>query len=230
MSGAVHPSLTLTAAERADLVSNPEAFARRAEAVLSAVVQKLHKLEAERHAEKVDAERRYHQLERGQATLRDEHEKAVAEHRKISSERQAMVDARDAAMAESSRLTSELRSAKAEVARLKDSEREGAEKRQRLVQINERKRTQIEATERDLASAHTALAAAKRAAADAERKASEAEAEALQAKMQVCAAPPGLSCASESQNGGGPAALHLLPLSSPWPSPQHTAFVWPCYS
>ena len=80
-----------------------------------------------------------------------------------------MVDARDAAMTESSRLTSELRSAKAEVARLKDSEREGAEERQRLVQINERKRTQIEATERDLASAHTASRPSKRHCGRSER-------------------------------------------------------------
>ena len=70
------PSLTLSAAERAALVRDPEAFARRAEAVLSSLVAKLSRLEAERAAERVDSERLYHQLEKSQATLRAEHERA----------------------------------------------------------------------------------------------------------------------------------------------------------
>ena len=184
MSGA-HPSLALTVTERAELASNPEAFARRAEAVLSAVVQKLQRAEAERSTEKLDDERRYHHLERAQSMLREEHEKAVAEHGKMSSERQAIVEAKEAALAESARLAGELQSAKADVVRLKEVERESTEERQRLVQMHERKRSQLQTTEQDLTSVHASLAAAKRATADAERKASEAEAEAMQARMQV---------------------------------------------
>ena len=75
MSGPI--TLTLTAAERTELLKNPESFARRAESVLTAMVQKLHRLEAERAAEKIDSETRYHALERSQATLRVEHASAV---------------------------------------------------------------------------------------------------------------------------------------------------------
>ena len=189
----MHPTLALTAAERAELASNPEAFARRAEAVLSAVVQKLQRLEAERSTEQLDSERRYHHLERAQFTLREEHKKALAEYDKMCGERQAIIEAKEVAAAENSQLQSEIRAAKADIARLKESEREGAEDRQRLLQMHERKRSQLETTEQDLANAHAALSAAKRATADAERKASEAEAVALQMKMQVSCSTPRLS-------------------------------------
>ena len=135
--------------------------------------------------ERIDWERKFHKLDRGQSTLVEEHKKAVADSRKMAAERSAVNEARDASAADAARLTSELRSAKAEVARLKEGEREGAEERQRLIQINERKRAQLEATERDLAAAHSSLTAAKTATADAERKAAEAQAEMHAAKMQV---------------------------------------------
>ena len=54
---AAPPSLALSAAERAALIKDPEAFARRAEAVLSSMVAKLSRVEAERAAEKIDSER-----------------------------------------------------------------------------------------------------------------------------------------------------------------------------
>ena len=44
MSGPI--TLTLTAAERTELLKNPESFARRAESVLTAMVQKLQTLDA----------------------------------------------------------------------------------------------------------------------------------------------------------------------------------------
>lgn len=182
----VHPTLTLSAAERTTLLRDPEAFARRAEAVLSSMVAKMSKLEAEHAAKQVDSERLFHKLERSQATLRSEHERSTAQNQKMNADRQSIVDARDAALAEASKAKSELRTAAAEAARAKEAERESAEERQRLVQINERSRAQLETTERDLAAAHESLSASKRHSADVERRVAEAEAEALASKMQAC--------------------------------------------
>ena len=165
------PVLALNAAERAALLRDPEALAKRAESVLSSLVAKLHKVEAERAAEKIDSERQCHQLERSQVTLREEHERATAQYEKMAADRRSIVEARDASAAEAARMADELREARAEAARLRDAEREASEERQRLLQLGERKRAQLESTEQELAAAHAALADSKRAAADAERKA-----------------------------------------------------------
>ena len=69
-------SLALSAAERAELAKDPDAFARRAEQVLSSMVAKLHSLEAERTAEKVESEQRWNELERSHMRLRSAHERA----------------------------------------------------------------------------------------------------------------------------------------------------------
>ena len=160
MSTAV-TSLALSAAERDELQRDPQAFARRAEAVLSAVLQKLSRLEAERSAERIDSEQQFHQLERSHATLRQEHERAIAQYDKMSAERSTIVEARTAAAAESARLLNELREQKAENARNKDTEREGAEDRRRLLEINERKSRQLEAAEKELSDTHASLTHAK---------------------------------------------------------------------
>ena len=178
-------SLALSAAERTELLRDPEAFAKRAEAVLTNAVQKLNRQDAERAAERVDLEQRYHELERSQTQLRIETERATAQHKQIAADQQKVVDARNAALADTARLSSELAAVKAEAARAKETEREGAEERSRLLQLNERKSSQLESTERDLASAHEALAQSKRHAADMERRAAEAEASALAAKLQA---------------------------------------------
>jgi DNA repair exonuclease SbcCD ATPase subunit len=213
-------TLSLTAAERADLLRDPAAFANRIDSVLTGMVQKLHRVEAERAAERTDSERLYHQLERNSATLREESTRAIAQYEKMAAERQTIIDARDAATAEVARLGGELRAAGTEIARAKETEREAAEERQRLLQLNERKRVQLESTERDLASAHTALAEAKRHAADLELRVAEREAEAHTAKMQVgcstVAAPLSPSAREASPELNAPPVL-CLP-SSPLPS------------
>ena len=56
--------LSLSTSERAELLREPEKFAARAEAVLTGVMAKLNRLEAERAAERIDSEQQYHQLER----------------------------------------------------------------------------------------------------------------------------------------------------------------------
>ena len=122
-----YPTLKLSASERADLLRDPEAFARRAEQVLTTVVHKLKATEATQVRERIDWERKFHKLDRGQSTLVEEHKKAVADSRKMAAERSVVNEAKDASTADVARLTSELRSAKAEVARLKEGEREGAE-------------------------------------------------------------------------------------------------------
>ena len=181
------PTLFLSPAERTQLLKDPEAFARRAEAVFTSVLAKLSKAEAAHAAEKLDSERLYNQLERSQSTLRAEHERATAQHEKISAERQGLVDARDAAVAESARLGGELRAAIAEGARAKEAEREAADEKQRLLQLSERKRQQLEATESELAQAHEAVAASKRGSADLEKRVAEAEASAHASEMKVSA-------------------------------------------
>ena len=64
-------------ADRAQLIAQPEQFVARAETVLGGLVERLKRLEAERAAERVDAEQVHHQHERAHATLRDEHQKRV---------------------------------------------------------------------------------------------------------------------------------------------------------
>jgi len=105
------PVLALNAAERAALLRDPEALAKRAESVLSSLVAKIHKVEAERAAEKIDSERQCHQLERSQVTLREEHERATAQYEKMAADRRSIVEARDASAAEAARMADELREA-----------------------------------------------------------------------------------------------------------------------
>ena len=132
-------SLTLSAAERAELVRDPEVFVKRAELVLTNVLQKLNRLEAERSAERIDAEQQFHDLERGHAILRKEHDEALAKHGQMASDRAAIVKARDEAAADAARLAAELKEKSAECARAREAEREGGEERRRLLETNERK-------------------------------------------------------------------------------------------
>ena len=119
--------LCLSEAELVQLLKDPEAFARRAEGVISTMVDKLHRVEAEREAQKIEWERLFNQLERSQVSLREEHERSTAENARMTADRQSIIDARDAALAEVANVKSELRAATVEAARAKDVEREGAD-------------------------------------------------------------------------------------------------------
>lgn len=132
-------ALALSEAERAELLRSPQAFASRCESVLSSLLAKLNRLEAERGAERTDSERMYHKLERAQATMREEHAAATAQCAKMQGEHGAILTARDAHAAEAARLGGELRAARAEAERAKESEREGGVERSRLLQVIERK-------------------------------------------------------------------------------------------
>ena len=90
-------------ADRAQLIAQPEQFVARAETVLGGLVERLKRLEAERAAERVDAEQVHHQHERAHATLRDEHQKLKAAHGKLEAAHAPVAAAREAAEAEARR-------------------------------------------------------------------------------------------------------------------------------
>ena len=184
-SGAAVTSIAISGSERAELLRDPEKFAARAEAVLNSVVAKLNRLKAEQAAERIDSEQQYHKLERSQATLRVEHERAVAKHDKMAAEHASIVQARDTATVEVARLNRELREKSAEIVRAQEQVRESGDERRRMIEVNERKSFQLEAAESDVTAAREALAQARTTSAAHERRAVEKEAEAMAAKMQA---------------------------------------------
>ena len=185
VAGAGATSIAISASERAELLRDPEKFAARAEAVLNSVVAKLNRLKAEQAAERIDSEQQYHKLERSQATLRAEHERAVAQHDKMAAEHASIVQARDTATGEVARLNRELREKSAEIVRAQEQVHESGNERRRMVEVNERMSRQLEAAESDVTAAREALAQARSSSAAHERRAVEKEAEAMAAKMQA---------------------------------------------
>jgi len=185
VAGAGATSIAISGSERAELLRDPEKFAARAEAVLNSVVAKLNRLKAEQAAERIDSEQQYHKLERSQATLRAEHERAVAQHDKMAAEHASIVQARDTATGEVARLNRELREKSAEIVRAQEQVHESGDERRRMVEVNERMSRQLEAAESDVTAAREALAQARSSSAAHERRAVEKEAEAMAAKMQA---------------------------------------------
>ena len=143
-------SFFLDPAERAECVRNPEAFISRAERVLGGLVQKLKRIEAERSVERVDMEQQYHQLERSHATLREDYQKISTQHAQYGGDRDALIEARDGALGEASKLRGQLRSKDLELSRLKDEAGEAAEERKRLLEVNARKAQQLDALEKSV--------------------------------------------------------------------------------
>ena len=109
------------------------------ERVIGGLVQRLKRLEAERSADQVNSEQKYHQLERSHATLRQDYLSLSAQHAQYQSERSGVSEARDGALAEAAKLRGQLRSKDLELARLKDEAGEAAEERKRLLETNTRK-------------------------------------------------------------------------------------------
>ena len=141
------PSFFLDTAERAECVRNPEAFVSRSERVLGGLVQKLKRTEAKHSVERVDMEQTYHQLERSHAMLREDHQKMSTQHAQYGSDRDALIEARDGALGEASKLRGQLRSRDLELSRLKDEAGEAAEERKRLLEASARKAQQLDALE-----------------------------------------------------------------------------------
>ena len=143
-------SFFLDPAERAECVRNPEAFVFRSERVLGGLVQKLKRTEAKHSVERVDMEQTYHQLERSHAMLREDYQKISTQHAQYGSDRDALVEARDGALGEASKLRGQLRSRDLELSRLKDEAGEAAEERKRLLGANARKAQQLDALEKEV--------------------------------------------------------------------------------
>ena len=154
-------SFAVSAAERTELLRDPEAFARRAEQVLGSLLQELHQCKAEAAAQRVDFDQHYHLLERAHATMRDEHQGATARDTRHSTELGAAVEAKEKALSEMQQLSSELRSKEQELSRLREGEREAAEESKRLLEINERRGLQVESLEAELRDSHQQLVEAK---------------------------------------------------------------------
>ena len=143
-------SFFLDPAERAECVRNPEAFVFRSERVLGGLVQKLKRTEAKHSVERVDMEQTYHQLERSHAMLREDYQKISTQHAQYGSDRDALIEARDGALGEASKLRGQLRSRDLELSRLKDEAAEAAEERKRLLGANARKAQQLDALEKEV--------------------------------------------------------------------------------
>ena len=127
-----------SATERAALLRDPDAFAARAEHVLSGLLRKIRTLEAEHAAERINTEQAQHRLENEYASLREDKQRLATQHAAAISERTAAVEARNASIADAERLTTELRSVQAELMRTKEGEREEQQARKRLLEVNER--------------------------------------------------------------------------------------------
>eukprot|EP00966_Prymnesium_polylepis_P146138 3375512-Prymnesium_polylepis.1 len=132
-------TLIASEAERAAMLKQPEQLMARAEHVLSGMLQKMRKLEAERAAERVDHEAVQQQLESSFAALREDRQRFELQYTQANVVRNAAVEARNTVQAEVARLSSELRASEAEVARAKEAEREAREARKQMSEISERR-------------------------------------------------------------------------------------------
>lgn len=175
----------MSAAERAELLRNPDVFAGRAEQVFNVLLQKVDRIEAERSAERIDAEQLQHQLERNYASLRADNQRLEEQHAKAQRDLSASLEAEDAASAQLRADRAELHSTRQEVQRLKDEARGSKEECNRLLEVNEVKAKQICDFEQELRSAYEQLRQAKTASHERAAKLGRQEAASMASAMQA---------------------------------------------